>query len=109
MKDGHPQEPGRRLNRLRGRGESRRRRCGVGRYCTRASIGRGDDDGGDNIRYHARLCRDAGWIRSVDSEELGREGPVVITELTWAGHDELERLRPKPSRYEDPDATLGHV
>ena len=72
------------------------------------SIGRGDD-GGDNIRYHARLCRDVGWIRSVDSEELGREGPVVITKLTWAGHDELERLRPKPSRYEDPDATLGHV
>ena len=39
----------------------------------------------ETIQYHIRLCADANFVR------INQTGHII--ELTWAGQDELERLR----------------
>lgn len=50
------------------------------------------DHAPDEVRYHARLCREAGYLGSyVEVPSAAWLGP-----LTWAGHDALERMRSGP-------------
>ena len=49
------------------------------------------------VCYHARLCRQAGFISDY-TETLSGDGPpriviCLLGPLTWAGHEELNRLR----------------
>ena len=49
------------------------------------------------VCYHARLCRQAGYI-SEYKETLGGDGPPRVPicslgELTWDGHEALGRMR----------------
>ena len=49
------------------------------------------------VCYHARLCRQAGYI-SDNKETVNGDGPPTILlcrlgELTWAGHEALTELR----------------
>lgn len=43
----------------------------------------------DELRYHAKLLRDAGWIRA----EFFFGGEFVILDLTNQGHDFLDAVR----------------
>ena len=49
------------------------------------------------VCYHAKLCRQAGYISDYE-ETVGGDGPPRILicrlgELTWAGHEALNGLR----------------
>ena len=44
----------------------------------------------EQVNYHARLCRDAGYI-NLDTNR-GHQN-IGIIELTWQGHEELDRMR----------------
>ncbi len=39
------------------------------------------------VEYHVYLCRDAGFV------QCNPVAPRNMVRLTWAGHEELERLR----------------
>ena len=41
------------------------------------------------VRYHIRLCVQAGYIT------MDEDHPLYMRALTWAGHNELDRLRNK--------------
>ena len=52
----------------------------------------------DQICYHAELCHERGWLQSYKHTLSGdgREPTRLecrIGALTWAGHDELKRMR----------------
>ena len=50
----------------------------------------------DQINYHIKMCVEAGWLRNGRSNIGGRGVHQYYTELgelTWRGHQELERLR----------------
>ena len=44
------------------------------------------------VAYHAELCREAGYLSR--TTRIGGDDPqVLIGRLTWAGHNELDRIR----------------
>ena len=45
---------------------------------------------------HVRLCYDAGFITGIDPRT--GTGEIIIQQLTWAGHEELARLRGQEAR-----------
>ena len=47
----------------------------------------------DEFYYHARLLAGAGLIQIIDLNTYREPYACVATQLTWAGHDFLERAR----------------
>ena len=45
------------------------------------------------VSYHVRLCNEAGFFNVQVLSELAAYKMYEIGELTWVGHDILERLR----------------
>ncbi len=44
------------------------------------------------VAYHVKLCHQAGFL-DVRYLNQNKGNPVDIVEMTWAGHNELDRLR----------------
>ena len=45
------------------------------------------------VHYHLGLCRQAGYLEASESTYAGHSFPrYLIVNLTWRGHEELERL-----------------
>lgn len=51
------------------------------------------------VRCHAELCHEAGWLRSCETEPILRIGP-----LSWNGLQELQRRRSGDQRAAGPPA-----
>ena len=45
------------------------------------------------VSYHVRLCDEAGYLTAKILTELSDYTEYEIGELTWVGHDTLDRLR----------------
>ena len=59
------------------------------------------------LRYHAYLLVDAGLARGTDVTTMGSQGPeVLITSLTWAGHEFAEAAR-DDTRWKKAMAIVG--
>ena len=52
-----------------------------------------EDYENSTVEYHVRLCAEAGYIN------IDRKGTMAISivELTWAGHNEIDRMRKEGS------------
>ena len=47
----------------------------------------------EEVHYHLGLCSEAGYMRVSNSTYAGMPTPrYMIINLTWQGHEELERL-----------------
>ena len=47
------------------------------------------------VEYHVELCGQAGFFSFEDEAGIGHPGHIYrVTRLTWAGHEQLDKLRP---------------
>ncbi|MDE0534346.1 MAG: DUF2513 domain-containing protein [Albidovulum sp.] len=51
-----------------------------------------DEYSRSEVEYHVKLCDQAGYIDYIHGGGK-RKAPVSIENLTWAGHDALDRMR----------------